>query len=98
MKIMGPGMGVYLCIGTGLGLGLFAGPGWGWQALVGAIIIAVAGVLLKSFHYQSYVTNSKQTGTKPKVTVYVVFGFLQNSIIIFVVAFIVFFIKGLLGY
>jgi hypothetical protein len=27
--LMGPGMGLSLCIGTGLGIGLFGRPGWG---------------------------------------------------------------------
>jgi len=113
MKIMSSGMGFFLCVGTGLGIGLFAGPGWGWQALAGAIIIAIANVLLKSEHYQNYIANCegkqielessflqkfilKGSKTKPSVILYISLSFLQNSVIIFIVAFIVFFVKGFL--
>jgi len=67
MKIMSSGTGFFLCIGTGLGIGLFVGPGWGWQALAGAIIIAIASVLLKSEHYQDYIANceGKQIELEP---------------------------------
>lgn len=110
---MSSGTGFFLCIGTGLGIGLFAGPGWGWQALAGAIVIAIANVVLKSTHYQDYIANCKgrqvKLGsslfqkcilkgdkTRPSVILYISLSFLQNSIIIFVVAFVVFFVKGLL--
>ena len=113
MKIMSSGTGFFLCIGTGLGIGLFAGPGWGWQALAGAIIIAIANVLLKSEHYQDYIANCegkqiklrrsflqkfilKGGKTRPSVILYISLSFLQNSIIIFVVTFLVFFVKGFL--
>jgi hypothetical protein len=54
---MGPGTGLFLCIGTGLGIGLFSGPGWGWEVLAGAMIIAILNVALKSEHYQDYRAN-----------------------------------------
>lgn len=111
--IMSSGMGFYLCIGTGLGIGLFAGPRWGWQALAGAIIIAIANVLLKSEHYQDYIANCegkqiklessflqkfilKGGKTKPSLILYISLSFLQNLVIIFIVAFVVFFVKGFL--
>lgn len=113
MKTMSSGLGFFLCIGTGLGIGLFADHGWGWQALAGAIIIAIANILLKSEHYQDYIAacNGKEIKlgssflqkfilkggeTKPSVILYIGLSFLLNSVIIFIVAFIVFFIKGFL--
>ncbi|MFH1540723.1 MAG: hypothetical protein ABID79_02585 [Elusimicrobiota bacterium] len=113
IKIMSSGTEFFLCIGTGLGIGLFAGPGWGWQSLVGAIIIAIANILLKSEHYQNYIANCEGKEikldssflqkfilrggkTKPSVILYIILSFLQNSVIIFIVAFIVFFITGFL--
>ena len=113
MKIMTSGTGFFLCIGTGLGIGLFAGPGWGWQALAGAMIIAIANVLLKSEHYQDYIAACegkeiklessflqkfilKGGKTKPSVISYISLSFLQNSIIIFVIAIVVFLIKSFL--
>jgi len=113
MKIMGPGTGFLLCLGTGLGIGLFGGPGWGWEAVAGAMLIAIANVLLKSEHYKDYVGNCKGkeiklessflqkfiikgNKTKPSVILYISFSFLQNAVIIFVVSFIVFFVKGLI--
>ena len=113
MKIMSTGAGFFLCIGTGLGIGLFSGPGWGLYAILGAIIIAIANVVLKSEHYQDYVNNCKgkeikvetsflqkliirRSGkTRPNVILYISLSFLLNAIIIFVVAFITFFVKSL---
>ena len=34
MKLMGPGMGFFLCAGTGIGIGLFSGPYWLLLALI----------------------------------------------------------------
>lgn len=113
MKIMGPGTGFFLCLGTGLGIGLFGGPGWGWEVAAIAMLIAIANVLLKSEHYKDYVANSKGkeirlessflqkfiikgNKTKPNITLYISLSFVQNALIIFVVSFIVFFVKGLI--
>jgi len=111
--LMGPGMGLSLCIGTGLGIGLFGRPGWGWQALGGAIIVAFAHIVVRSEHYQNYIASCqgreiklessflqrfiiKGGKNRPSVIWYLVLCFLQNSVVIFVVAFAVFFLKGFL--
>lgn len=116
MKGVGPGMGLFLCIGTGLGIGLTSGRGWGLYALVGAVLIAIASVVLRSEHYRGYIQacrgkqvevdspflrrlllrGGRTEPTRPSVALYIVLSFLQNSVIIFAVALIVFAVKGFL--
>lgn len=49
-------------------------------------------IKLKSFLLQKFILKGGET--KPSVILYIIFSFLHNSIIIFIVAFIVFFIKS----
>ncbi len=66
MKIMGPGSGFLLCIGSGIGVGLHSRGDWLLQACVASALIAIAHILLKSEHYQDYMHNCK-SGGRPEI-------------------------------
>lgn len=93
---MGPGISLFLSVGTGLGIGLFGGHGWGWQAIFGAALIALLSILLKSERYLDYIANCEEAEIKASSLWYFGLSFLQNAVVIFIIALIVFFVKGLL--
>ncbi len=89
------GMGFLLSLGTGLGIGLFAGPGWGWQVLVGAALIATAQVVFRSDSFEAYIVNCEARRVSPNAGVYFVLTFVRNLFLIFAIAIVVFFLKGI---
>ncbi len=88
------GMGFFLSIGTGLGIGLFAGPGWGWQAIIGGILITTAQIVFRSDTFEAYVANCRARSVNPSGMVYFGLSLARNLFLIFVVAFVIFFVRG----
>ena len=89
------GTSLFLSIGIGIGIGLFGGPGWGWPAIGLAATLSFASVLFKSSVFRDYITQCQKRGTSPSLLWYFLLSTLRNSVLIFIVAFVVFFLAQL---
>ncbi len=78
--------------GIGLGIGLFGQPGLGLAAIGLAITLSFASILFKSSLFLDYIAECRKRGTSPSLIWYFVLSTLRNSVMIFIVAFVVFFL------
>ncbi len=86
------GMTLTLSGGIGLSVGLFGQPGWGWAAIGLAITLSFVSILFKSPLLLGYGAECRKRGTSPSLVWYFILSTLRNSVVIFIVAFVVFFL------
>lgn len=86
------GTALLLSVGIGLGIGLFGGPEWGWPAIGLAATLSFASILFKSSVFRDYITQCQKRGTSPSLFWYFLLSSLRNSVVMFIVAFVVFFL------
>ena len=78
-------------VGLGIAYGVVGrafvfGAMWWLEALVAALVLALAHVLVKSYHFAGYVRGCLARGSAPRVPVYVLLSFVLNSALIIVPA------------
>jgi len=88
-------------IGLGIAYGVFGkglvlGAMWWLEALAAAAVLALAHVLVRSYHFVRYARSSLARGGAPRVAIFILLSFALNSALIIAPALLALLIRSIL--